>query len=53
MSKSISNINDIDSLFDILSDDEDKITFKNPVLNGMFNEGLNIGSVVQIAAESG
>jgi len=53
MAKTISNIGDIDSLFDILEDDVDKITFKNPVLNGMFNEGLNIGSVIQIAAESG
>ncbi len=53
MAKSISNIGDIDGLFDILEDDVDKITFKNPVLNGMFNEGLNIGSVIQIAAESG
>ena len=53
MAKSINNIDDIDGLFDILEDDKDRITFKNPVLNGMFNEGLNIGSVVQIAAESG
>ena len=53
MAKSINNIEDLDGLFDILEDDKDKIVFKNPVLNGMFNEGLNIGSVVQIAAESG
>lgn len=53
MAKSINNIKDIDGLFDILEDDADKIVFKNPVLNGMFNDGLNIGSVVQIAAESG
>lgn len=53
MAKSISSIEEIDGLFDILEDNKNKITFKNPVLNGMFNEGLNEGSVVQIAAESG
>lgn len=53
MSKSINNIEEINGLFDILEDDVDRIVFKNPVLNGMFNDGLNIGSVVQIAAESG
>ncbi len=53
MAKPINSIEEIDGLFDILEDDKDRIEFKNPVLNGMFNEGLNIGSVVQIAAESG
>ena len=33
MAKTVSTIDDIDGLFDILEDDIDKITFKNPVLN--------------------
>jgi RecA/RadA recombinase len=53
MAKEIKSIEDLSSEFNLWNEEPKIVKLKNPILNGMFHGGLPLGSVIQIAAQSG